>query len=647
MNKHLSSRFDSWTLPALIAGIVIFLLLGIYGINRAMSAGEVMGRVEVAGTPIGGLDKDQALTALVAVDESYVARPAVFVVESKLVSMQPAEAGFNIDDNAIIDSAMELGRSGNPFGEFWWWLTHIFSTEEVPVQGDIDQEAVDAVFDTWDEEVIDNPAQAGGVVIEDGEPTPVYPEAGIGVDRSAAPPVVLSALLAEEAEQTEIPTSVIEPKLDDADIDSALDEARELLSGPIELVYDGSSVTFSTEQLINAFVSRTVIRPNRAFVINTFDPEIVSTYLDPTRAEFEAEPVDARFSIDGDTVSVIPGANGTRIDEVKTVRRLAVAGLIASRTGELPVVKGSEPDTTTKELVALNVHHLVSQFTTYFDCCQPRVTNIQTMAATVDGAIVMPGATFSLNDFVGERTEEKGYVAAPTIIAGEIEDTFGGGVSQFTTTMYNAVFWGGYDDIEHQPHSYYFDRYPEGIEATLNWTTPDLVFHNNRDHAILIDTYVTDTSITIRFYGDNDGRSLMGEQSGGETKIWVHSEGGPDALHVKGSVSDRFAVTEPGDPRYEANPELDPDDTVEIQTAADGWSVTVTRTIYAANEVDVIDEQTWTVRYAPKFAVFEVHPCKMPGSTKTCPTTTTTTTEPPTTSTTGGGGGTGPKGTKP
>ena len=72
--------------------------------------------------------------------------------------------------------------------------------------------------------------------------------------------------------------------------------------------------------------------------------------------------------------------------------------------------------------------------------------------------------------------------------------------------------------------------------------------------------------------------------------------------------------------------------------------MTVTRTIYAANEVDVIDEDTWTVRYAPKFAVFEVHPCKMPGSSTSCPTTTTdppttTTTEDPTTTTKGKGNG--------
>ena len=192
----------------------------------------------------------------------------------------------------------------------------------------------------------------------------------------------------------------------------------------------------------------------------------------------------------------------------------------------MPLVEGADPEVTTEYLEGLGIEHLVSQFTTYHDCCQPRVTNIQTMAATVDGVIVVPGETFSLNDTVGQRTEEGGYLPAPGIFEGVLQESIGGGVSQFTTTMYNAVFWGGYQDVEHKPHSYYFSRYPEGIEATLSWTSPDLRFKNNRDHAVLIDTRWTDTSITVRIFGSNDGRVLKGEQSGGETHIWLDAEGG-------------------------------------------------------------------------------------------------------------------------
>jgi hypothetical protein len=207
-------------------------------------------------------------------------------------------------------------------------------------------------------------------------------------------------------------------------------------------------------------------------------------------------------------------------------------------------------------------------------------------------------------------------------------------VSQFTTTLYNAVFWGGYEDVEHKPHSYYYSRYPEGVEATLNWRNPDLKFRNNTDNGILIDTSYSDTSITVRIFGENDGRTLKGEQSGGQSRAWVDTEGGPNALHVKGEVSDRFAQTDPPEPRYEPNPEFGVNQQDQTQTEMGGWSVTVTRRILlGGDENNVVDVQEWTVRYAPRFAVFEVHPCMVPGTSTACPTTTTIppTTLPPTT----------------
>jgi hypothetical protein len=625
MNKHLSARNISLSALAVSIGAVVVLLLGCYALTRYVSRGEVMGRVEVAGTAIGGLDREQALTALVAVEDTFVNRPALFAIEGTPVTLDPPEAGLDIDEEAITQEALAVGRSGNPFGEFAWWLTHIFSTTQLPVRGTIDDAAIGAVFDNWDSEVIALPVNQGGVTIEDGQPVAVYPQVGTGVDRPAAAVIVRSSLLAIEPERTTIPTATIVPQLTDGEVDLAVEQAREMLAGSIRLLHEETETEFTVHQLTDAFRSETITEsPTR--IVNYFDVETIDAYLDAVRGGVEAEPVNARFEIDGDDISIIPGESGTVIDAEETAFRLAEAGLTPSRVGLLPLVEGAEPETTTEYLESLGIEHLVSQFTTYYDCCADRVTNIHTIADAVDMAIVLPGKTFSLNDYVGERTVDKGYLPAGTIIAGELEDTVGGGVSQFTTTLYNAVFWGGYEDVEHKPHSYYFSRYPEGVEATLNWRSPDLKFRNNTDKAILIDTRYTDTSITVRIFGENHGRTLKGEQSGGNSRVWADVEGGPNALHVKNEVSDRFAFTDPPEPRYEPNPDFEVDQQVQTQTEAQGWSVTVTRRILRGGDPDqVVSEQEWVVRYAPRFAVFEVHPCMVPDTTVTCPTTTTST----------------------
>ncbi len=122
---------------------------------------------------------------------------------------------------------------------------------------------------------------------------------------------------------------------------------------------------------------------------------------------------------------------------------------------------------------------MVSTFTTHHPCCASRVTNIHTIANIVNGAIVMPGATFSLNKFVGPRDTKRGFVEAPMIEDGLFEDSVGGGISQFATTMYNAVFFAGLKDITHTPHSYYISRYPAGREATVSYPEPNLIFQND------------------------------------------------------------------------------------------------------------------------------------------------------------------------
>jgi vancomycin resistance protein YoaR len=630
------NRFLSWIrtpLGALTTGVAVLLLfvLSAYGLTRLASRGEVMGNVEVAGTQIGGLDEEQALSALLAVEQAYLARPGVFNIDGKFTSIQPSEAGLEINEQAIADEALLVGRNGNVISEFAWWITHIFQTVRVPVRGAVDDVAIEAVFDMWDSEVIALPPSPGGVTLVEGAPAPIYPEVGTGVDRAAARAIVEASLLAREPEATEIPTATVVPVLTDEDVDAAVNQAEAMLSDPVELVGEDFEVVFTVDQLVEAFRSNTVTE-SETRIVNSFDPTVIDAYLNEIRDQVEAEPVDAFFDIDGDSISIVEGSSGTRIDETETALRLANASLTSGREGVLPLAEAAAPEVTTEDLEALNINHLVAQFTTYYDCCQDRVINIHTIADEVDGAIVPAGQTFSLNDHVGPRTAEEGYLPAGTIVAGEVEDTVGGGVSQFTTTLYNAVFWGGYEDVEHKPHSYYYSRYPEGVEATLNWRNPDLKFRNNTNSAILIDTTYSDTSITVRIFGENDGRTLKGEQSDGESRAWVDAEGGPNALHVKGDVSDRFALTDPPEPRYEPNPDFGVNQMEQTQTEAGGWSVTVTRRILlGGDENNVVDVQEWTVRYAPRFAVFEVHPCMVPGTSTACPTTTTTTLPPSTT----------------
>ena len=108
--------------------------------------------------------------------------------------------------------------------------------------------------------------------------------------------------------------------------------------------------------------------------------------------------------------------------------------------------------------------------------------------------MLLPGETFSLNDTLGPRTTANGYVDGYVISGGRLIKESGGGISQAATTLYNAGFFAGFEDVEHKPHSLYFDRYPAGREATVYYGSLDLRFKNNTEFPAIIQGSVSPSS---------------------------------------------------------------------------------------------------------------------------------------------------------
>ena len=235
--------------------------------------------------------------------------------------------------------------------------------------------------------------------------------------------------------------------------------------------------------------------------------------FDPPRDRF-TDDQESPHQLDINRLALIGVTNGcgeTTYCPADSVSRAEMASFLGRALDISPIVPPARP-----------AQVLVSSFTTYHDCCEPRVTNIHLMADQIDGMTVLPGQTFSVNEALGPRTSAKGYVPAPILLDGESYCcdhplNIGGGTSQFGTTIYNAIFWGGYEVIDHKPHSRYISRYPLGIEATLGYPWPDVVFRNDTFTPITIDTSYTSRSITVKFFGDKLGRNVSADVRGSAT----------------------------------------------------------------------------------------------------------------------------------
>jgi vancomycin resistance protein YoaR len=588
MNRHFSLA-----VTGAVVAVVIVLPLLVFALARALNSGEIAPNVAAAGVHIGGLSEEDALLRLQEHERQLRETPAGFTVEDRSFSLEPRLVELDIDESAAVAAALEARGDGGFLDQFAAWVRSFRSTIEIPVDFSIDTDALEAVFTSWEATAIGFPAHEGGIEIVDGEIQPDYPQAGRGIDRPAATQLVETSLSTLDRAVVALPTADIVPRVTPADVDAAVLVARSLADGPITLRADDPAVeiTFSTAELVAALRSR-VVEASPPEIVIAFDPDALLPVLDRHRDEIERPAQNARFVIlDNETVDLRPSRPATVLDAGLVADRLREVGT-GPDSGEFPFAQGEEASFTTEEARAMGPIRRVSAFTTEYPAGETRVTNIHLIADTVDGAIVWPGESFSLNEYVGPRTTEKGYVPAPMILGGDIVDDIGGGVSQFATTFYNAVFFGCYEVVTHQPHSYYFSRYPEGREATISWPNPDLVFRNDSDALIIIDTSYTSTSVTVKFFGNNGGRDCESEKS------------------------DRYNFTDP-ETVYEPDPSVRPGDEVIDSNGWQGFTVDITRIMIMPDGSR--REQTWNHRYLPGPVRIRVHPCQVPGSSIVCP----------------------------
>lgn len=104
--------------------------------------------------------------------------------------------------------------------------------------------------------------------------------------------------------------------------------------------------------------------------------------------------------------------------------------------------------------------------------------NAELAANALDGKTLQPGAEFSFNRAVGSWTADKGYVKAPVSFDGELVPSWGGGVCQTSSTLYNAALLAGLDIIERHRHRFAARYVPPGQDSAVAQYDVDLRLRN-------------------------------------------------------------------------------------------------------------------------------------------------------------------------
>ncbi|MCL6634341.1 MAG: VanW family protein [Peptococcaceae bacterium] len=239
-----------------------------------------------------------------------------------------------------------------------------------------------------------------------------------------------------------------------------------------------------------------------------FSGEKLSQRIKQLQEEWDAPPRNAALMVLDEKVVVIAEKSGYSLDFEKTLeqarRALADGSLHAQAAGRI-----LEPEINSAALEGIDT--LLAEYTTSFDSSAAnRSHNIALASSAVNGTLLKPGEIFSLNQRLGPRLAEKGYLNAPVFVGDRLDLDIGGGVCQVATTLYNAVLLADLPVLERTSHPLAVSYVAPGRDATIAGDYLDLKFANNMDTPVYISSQVDTGTLTVRIFGagKNKGRTV-------------------------------------------------------------------------------------------------------------------------------------------
>ncbi|MBP7690405.1 MAG: VanW family protein [Anaerolineales bacterium] len=564
--------------------------------------GRIYPGVRTAGVDLSGLKPEEAALAL-AGRVVYPQQPAFILSDGELErTYTPGDLGVSFDVGATVLAAYQVGRAGQWPADWQAQYQAWHAGAEIAPVLVLDEGRTRTVLERLADEtyrpVVEASLQAQGTTV-----TATPGQVGRALDLEAVLAELRGHLLRTEKAALALPYLDTAPLVLDASAQA--EAARALLSAPLTLTItapyagDPGPWTLTPEQVAGLLrITRISAGANAARFELTLDPAGLRAILEPLAEPLQRDARDARFIFNDDTrqLEVIQPALAAReLDLDASIA--AVNAAVAQGAHTAPLVFHTTPPQITDDLTAeqLGITELVSeQFTSFRGSSAERLNNIQVAAARFHGLLIPPGAVFSFSDNIGDISLDSGFAEALIIYGGRTIRGVGGGVCQVSTTLFRAVWFGGYPLVERNSHAYRVGYYEQktaawagpGLDAAVYTPLVDFKFQNDRDTWLLMETYFYPTAgqLVWKFYSTPDGREVQ----------------------VSGPVVEN--VVPAPEAAYEENPELPAGEIKQVDYAADGADVTVTRTVTRAGVPLNAGEAPLRTHYQPWRAIYQYGP---------------------------------------
>jgi len=583
---------------ALVSGVVLFLALVIIWTlgYQLIYAGRIFPGVSVAGVDLSGLTPSDAAVKLSQTLSYPISGKILFRDGEKAWVATPAELGMVFDPSSSARTAYELGRSGGLFGALSGQVRAGGAGVKVAPVIVFDQRVAFQYLSQIAAQ-INQPAKEASLVLEG---TNVVAEPGqVGRElKMEATLIYLGAQLQTFADG-EVPLVVQEVQPQILDVAAQADTARQILSQPLTLVIPNAAQNDAGPYVYTQEIIANMLGVQRVDggVQVVLDQKGLRDMLVPIKNNVDRQPSDAKFIFNDETrqLDVMQESKvGRAMDIEGSIKAINDALLRGEHTVALVVNEAQPRVPASATAQELGITQLIWAETSYFyGSSAERMQNIQAAAERFHGVLVAPGETFSMGATMGDVSLDNGFAEALIIYGGRTIKGVGGGVCQVSTTLFRAVFNAGYPVVERTPHAYRVSYYEQtasggvdprlaGLDATVYFPLVDFKFTNDTPYWILMETYMGSASLTWKIYSTSDGRTVSWDTTG-----------------VTG-------VVPAPSPLFEENPELRKNEMKQVDWAANGADVTVTRTVMRGGAVLFQDQ--FTTHYQPWQAICQYGP---------------------------------------
>ena len=486
--------------------------------------------VTVAGLEVGGQTAASARETLASSLEPRVSAVTLQTGAGEPLTLTLAQLGMKVDVPATAKDALARGRHQLPFGLQVWLPGG--GAEVVPtvrVNAAAYEQGLEAV-----RAAVDAPARDARLEISaSGDGVMVVPSRdGTTADAVALERAIVASVAQGEAYAGPVPMKAVPPKVSTADAEARAGAAALYLSRPVTLRYRERTVVLSPTQMA-AMLSVNTGADADIYPL-TFRNARASALLHELFSWAETPPVNARIEVHPEGgITVTPSKAGEVLDMKVLLEDLDDTAVGGGLRSIFVALKPAMPELSSEDVASMGLAALGAQFVTYFD---PRNTtragNIALAAKLVDGSVIEPGQTFSLNAAMGPRTTNRGFDYAPVIAAdGVLRQGVGGGICQYATTLFNAVLMAGLPIVERQAHSLYISHYPIGRDATVAWGAIDFKFRNDTGKALLIRSWVEGDHVTVAIVGKTGRVATFKTGAFYDVRSPAHSKADPRVIY--------------------------------------------------------------------------------------------------------------------